>query len=75
MILHNVTVTVFAAVTDIVPINPASNVAGQPGATVSPVTAPVTVIVEVEQVDWEIDPKSIDVELAMKVGTVAVSTL
>jgi len=40
--LHNLTATVFAALTRIVPINPASRPPGQPGATESPAAAPVS---------------------------------
>lgn len=54
-------------------VKPASIVEGHPGATVSPVAAPVTVIVEVAQAFWEMEPKSIVAEPVMKVGTVVES--
>jgi len=60
---------VFADVAIIVPVRPASSVAGQPGAIVSPGFAPVTGNVSCAHAACAIAPKPNDAELMRKAGS------
>ena len=66
--LHNRTATVLVADTNILPTNPDSSVAGQPGAIGSPADAPVNVNVNCEHAACAIAANPSELDPARKLG-------